>query len=118
MKTFTAENFSPKEFVDYIMEVNKLGDSSPILKNKIEKEIFRTLNDRILVTILGAMTDEDMEAYQAIRKAHSELTEFGALLAVLDEIPALHELMLKGINDLADELIKDAQGLRDALNQK
>jgi len=118
MKTFTAENFSPKEFVDYIMEINKLGESNPLLKNKIEKEIFRTLNDRILVTILGAMTEEDMAVYQLIRKAHSELTEFGALLAVLDEIPALNEFMLKGINDLAEELTKDVQGLRDALNQK
>jgi hypothetical protein len=118
MNTFTAENFSPKFFIEHIMKTNKLGESNPLLKKKIEKEILGTLNDRILVTILGAMTDEDKAAYQAIRKAHPEITEFGAMLALIEEIPALNEHMLKGINDLAEELTKDAEGLRDALDQK
>lgn len=118
MTTFTAENFSPKFFIEHVMEINELGKNDPLLKKKIETEILRTLNDRILVTILKAMTEEDMEAYKAIRKVHPELTEFGAMLALLDEIPALHELMLKSINDLAEELTKDAQGLKDALKQK
>lgn len=118
MNTFTEENFSPKFFIEHVMTTNKLGESNPLLKKKIEKEILRTLNDRILVTILGAMTDEDKEAFQAIKKAYPEITPFGAILALLEEIPALNEHMLKGVNDLAEELTRDAEGLRDALDQK
>lgn len=118
MNTFTEDNFSPKLFIEHVMKTNQLGESNPILKKKIEKEILRTLNDRILVTILGAMTDEDMQAYQAIRKAHPEITEFGAMLALLEEIPTLNEFMLKGVNDLAEELTRDAEGLRDALKKQ
>lgn len=118
MQTFTEENFSPKFFIKHVMQTNKLGESDPLLEKKIEKEILRTLNDRILVTILKAMTDEDKQAYQAIRKTHPEITEFGAMLALLEEIPALNEHMLKGVNDLAEELTRDAEGLRNALNKK
>jgi len=114
---FTFENYSPKAFIDYVMGEMKLNNSNPDIKAKIEKEIIKTLGQRIIISVMNAMTEENMVKYEVLRHAHPEFNNYEVIFAIVDEIPALHEIMMKGVNDLAQELIYDTNRLDKALEQ-
>jgi hypothetical protein len=115
---FTSENFTYQAFIDHVMEKLKLNDSEPDIKAKIEKELLRTLGNRILLSIMHAMTDDDIKTFEMIRTANPDMSDYEIIYAIVDEIPALNEVMLKNINDLVDELTYDAERLDEVLEKK
>jgi hypothetical protein len=118
MFTFTAENFTYQAFIDHVMEKLKLNDAEPDVKSKIEKELLRTLGNRILLSVMHAMTDDDIKTFEMIRTANPDMSDYEIIYAIVDEVPALHEVMMKNINDLLDELTYDAQRLDEVLEEK
>ncbi|MBA4337193.1 hypothetical protein C0416_05505 [bacterium] len=114
---FTFENYSAKAFVDYVVEQMKLKDSNPDVKAKIEKEILTTLGRRIIASVVNAMTEENLVKFDIIKATHPEFSDYEAIFALIDEIPLLHEIMIKNVNDLAQELIYDVNRLDEALEK-
>jgi len=115
---FTSENFSYQAFISHVMEKLKLNDSEPDIKAKIEKELLRTLGNRILLSVMNAMTDDDIQTFEMIRTKEPDLSDYEIIYAIVDEVPALHEVMMKGINDLVDELTDDAEKIQEVLDEK
>ena len=99
------------------MEKMNLENAEPSIKRKIEKEITKTLGQRIITSVVNSMTEEDMVKYEVIRHAHPEFSKYEVLFALIDDMPVLHEVMMKGINDLAQELVYDAARLDKALKK-
>ncbi len=118
MFTFTAENFTYQAFIDHVMEKLKLNDAEPDIKSKIEKELLRTLGNRILLSVMHAMEDDDIKTFEMIRTANPDMSDYEIIYALVDEVPALHEVMMKNINDLVEELTYDAQRLDEILEEK
>jgi len=114
---FTFENYTHKAFIDYVIKKMNLSDANPDVKLKIEKEIIKTLGRRIISSVINSMTEENMVKYEIIKHAHPEFSNYEVLFALIDDIPALHEVMIKGVNDLAQELIYDTTKLDKALEK-
>ena len=114
---FTFENYSHKAFIDYVMEKMNLNEAEAGVKRKIEKEITRTLGQRIIVSVINSMTDEDMDKYEVLREMNPKWSKYEVLFALIDDMPVLHEVMMKGINDLAQELVYDTNRLDEALEK-
>lgn len=112
---FTFENYSPQAFVEYVMDKMNLNDAKPEVKKKIEKEIVKTLGHRIITSVINSMSEEDMMKYEILRDANPNWSKYEVLFGLIDEMPTLHEVMIKGINDLAQELIYDTNRLDKAL---
>lgn len=112
---FTFENYSPKAFIEYVMDKMDLNDAKPEVKKKIEKEIVKTLGQRIITSVINSMSEEDMMKYEILRDANPNWSKYEVLFGLIDEMPTLHEVMMKGINDLAQELIYDTNRLDKAL---
>jgi len=100
------------------MEKMKLQDTEEPLKSKIEKEILRVLDDRIVTTVFNSMTEENVAEFEMIKGAYPEFTNFQAVWVIVDKIPALRAAMIKGINDLAEELTYDTAKLDEVLKEK
>lgn len=115
---FTSENFSYQAFIDYVMDKLRLNDSEPDIKAKIEKELLRTLGNRILLSVMNAMTDDDIQTFEMIRTANPDMSDYEIIYSIVDEIPALYEVMMKNINDLVDELTYDVERLDAILEKK
>lgn len=115
---FTPENFSFKAFIDFVIERMNLKDAEEDVRTKIEREIMRLLDNRIMACVFGSMTEENLIQYDLMREQNPEVSEFEIIFKMVDEIPGLHEIMLKGVNDLAEELIYDAQTLDAALAER
>ncbi|MBD3157135.1 hypothetical protein GF369_04900 [Candidatus Peregrinibacteria bacterium] len=114
---FTFENYSPKAFIEYVMDKMNLNDAKPDVKKKIEKEIVKTLGQRIITSVVNSMTEEDMMKYEILRDANPKWSKYEVLFAFIDEMPTLHEVMMKGVNDLAQELIYDTNRLDEAIEK-
>lgn len=114
---FTFENYSPKAFIEYVMDKMNLNDAKPDVKKKIEKEIVKTLGQRIITSVVNSMTEEDMMKYEILRDANPKWSKYEVLFAFVDEMPTLHEVMMKGVNDLAQELIYDTNRLDEAIEK-
>ncbi|MFC1600365.1 hypothetical protein ACFL3T_05025 [Patescibacteria group bacterium] len=114
---FTYENFSHKAFVDYIMKEMKLTDADPDVTEKIKKEILRTLGDRILLSIMSAMNEENLLEFEMMQATYPGLSEFEMLFSIIDKVPALHEVFLKNVNDLAEELLHDVSRLDEVIDK-
>lgn len=112
---FTFENYSPKAFIEYVMDKMNLNDSKPEVKKKIEKEIVKTLGQRIITSVINSMSEEDMMKYEILRDANPNWSKYEVLFGLIDEMPTLHEVMMKGVNDLAQELVYDTNRLDEAL---
>ncbi len=112
---FTFENYSPKAFIDYVMEKMDLNDAKPEVKKKIEKEIVKTLGQRIITSVINSMSEEDMMKYEILRDANPNWSKYEVLFGLIDEMPTLHEVLMKGVNDLAQELVYDTDRLDEAL---
>jgi len=114
---FTYENFSHKAFLDYILKEMKLEDAEPEVLEKIKKEIMRTLGDRILVSIMSAMTEENLLEFEMMQATYPGLSEFEMLFSIIDKVPALHEVMIKNVNDLAQELLYDVEKIDEVIDK-
>jgi len=112
---FTPENFSFKAFIDLVIERMNLKNAEEGVRTKIEREILRLLDNRIMGCVFNSMTEDNLIQYDLLREQNPEVSDFENLFKMIEEIPALHEIMLKGVNDLADELIYDSQRLDAAL---
>lgn len=106
-KQFTFENFSHKAFVEYVTEKMKLTDANEDVKEKIQKRIHMLLGDRIFISIMAAMTDENLAEFETAKKIYEDMSEFEILYSIVDKVPMLHEVLIKNVNDLADELLYD-----------
>jgi len=115
---FTPENFTYQAFIDHVMKKLQLNDSEPDIKAKIEKELLRTLGNRILLSVMHAMTKDDIQLFEMIRASEPDLSDFEIIYAIVDQVPALNEIMMKGINDLEKELTYDAERLQEVLDEK
>lgn len=115
---FNSENFSYKVFIDYIIEKMKLTNEDPLLKAKIEKEIGRTLGDRIILSVMNAMKEDDVLQFETMRLQNDTMSDFEIIYVMVDDMPILHEVMMKSVNDLADELLYDVERLDAVLEEK
>ncbi len=106
-KQFTFENFSHKAFVEYLMDKMQLTDANEEVKEKIQKRILMLLGDRIFISIMAAMTDENLAEFETAKKIYEDMSEFEILYSIVDKVPMLHEVLIKNVNDLADELLYD-----------
>lgn len=114
---FTFENYTPKAFIDYVTDKMNLNDAKPNVKKKIEKEIVKTLGQRIITSVINSMSEEDMVKYEILRDTNPKWSKYEVLFALIDEMPTLHEVMMKGVNDLAQELIYDTNRLDEAIEK-
>lgn len=114
---FTFENYTPKAFIDYVMDKMNLNNAKPDVKKKIEKEIVKTLGQRIITSVVNSMSEEDMMKYEILRDANPSWSKYEILFALVDEMPTLHEVMMKGVNDLAQELIYNTNRLDEAIEK-
>lgn len=114
---FTYENFSHKAFVDYIIKEMKLENTEPDVLEKIKTEILRTLGDRILVSIMSAMNEENVLEFEAMQEMYPQQSEFEMLFSIIDKVPALHEVLIKNVNDLAEELLYDVERLDEVIDK-
>jgi hypothetical protein len=114
---FTYENFTHKAFVEYVMKEMKLTDADPNVTEKIQKEILRTLGDRILLSIMSAMTEENLLEFEMMKEMYPGQSEFEMLFSIIDKVPALHEVLLKNVNDLAEELLYDVDKLDEVIDK-
>lgn len=108
-RQFNFKNFTHKAFVEYVMEKMHLDDATPEVKEKIQKQILMLLGDRILLSIMGAMKDENLAEFNLSKEAHPEMSEFEILYSIIEHVPFLHEVLIKNVNGLADELTYDAE---------
>jgi len=115
---FDQKNFNYRNFIDHVMEKMRLTDTPEPTKSKIEKQIARRLGDRIITTTMHTMTEENMAMFEQIKRDNPDLSDFEALYSMIEEVPALAEAVMKGINDLADELTYDADRLDIALEKR
>ena len=115
---YTYDSFDFKSFIDYVLEKMNLKDIKDPEKTKFQMEILRQLDNRIITCVFNAMTDENLDEYDSLRILHPEYTNMQAILVISDKIPALREIFIKSINDLADELTYDAQRVEQAINNK
>ena len=67
---------------------------------------------------MDAMTKENFDSYEIIRGSNPDLTDLECLYLMMKEIPLLHEYMIKGVQNLADELTYDVERLDAALEKK
>jgi hypothetical protein len=114
---FTFENYTPKAFINYVMDKMNLNDAKPNVKKKIEKEIVKTLGQRIITSVINSMSEEDMVKYEILRDTNPKWSKYEVLFALIDEMPTLHEVMMKGVNDLAQELVYDTNRLDEAIEK-
>lgn len=114
---FTYDNFSHKTFVDYVIKEMKLEDTEPEVLQKIKTEILRTLGDRILVSIMSAMTEENLLEFETMQTMYPDQSEFEMLFSIIDKVPALHEVLIKNVNDLAEELLYDVDKLDQVIDK-
>ena len=112
---FNSYNYSPKAFTDYIIEKMNLNNETLEVENKIRHEIEKKLGNRIIETIINAMDEDQVELYEDIKETYPERSQFEILFMLLDDIPMLHEFMIKSVNDLADEILYDIAKLDRAL---
>ncbi len=115
---FDYINFSFEKFVDHIIETIKLVDLSDEMKLKFELEISKTLADRIVTTMVNAMTEENLQMYDRVRQENPDFTTVEAIMIVIDEIPELHDVFIKNVNDLAKELTYNSEQVEEALAKK
>lgn len=115
---FDYINFSFEKFVDHVIETMKLGDLSDEMKAKFEMEISKALADRIITTMVNAMTEENLKMYDRVREENPDFTTIEAIMIVVDQIPELHEVLIKNVNDLAKELTHNADQVEQALAKK
>lgn len=113
--TFTYENFTHKSFVEYVMKEMKLTDADPEVTAKIQKEILRTLGDRILLSIMSAMTEENLLEFEMMQEMYPDQSEFEMLFSIIEKVPALHEVLIKNVNDLAEELLYDVDKIDEVI---
>ena len=106
-KQFTFENFTHKAFVEYLMDKMQLTDANEEVKEKIQKQILMLLGDRIFISIMAAMTDENLAEFETAKAVYGDMSEFEILYSIVDKVPMLHEVLIKNVNDLADELLYD-----------
>ncbi|MBU1446118.1 hypothetical protein KKD70_02555 [Patescibacteria group bacterium] len=114
---FNSYNYSPKAFIDYIIEKMNLNNETLEVENKIRHEIEKKLGNRIIETIINAMDEDQMELYEDIKETYPERSQFEILFMLLDDIPMLHEFMIKSVNDLADEILYDVAKLDRAIDE-
>ena len=115
---FNSENFSYKVFIDYIIDKMKLSNEDPLLVAKIEKEIGRTLGDRIILSVMNAMKEDDVLQFETMRLQNETMSDFEIIYVMVDDMPILYEVMMKGVNDLADDLLYDVERLDAVLEEK
>lgn len=115
---FDNKNFNYTNFIEYVMKKMHLEDSTEPTKTKIEKEIARLLGDRIITSVMHAMTDDNLSMYETIKRDHPYMSDFDALYSMVEEVPALSEVMIKSINDLAEELTYDSERLDMAIEKR
>ncbi len=106
-KQFTFENFSHKAFVEYLMGKMQLNDTDAETKERIQKQILMLLGDRIFISIMSAMTEENLAEFELSKLTHVDMSEFEILYSIIDHVPMLHEVLIKNVNDLAEELLHD-----------
>lgn len=106
-KQFTFDNFSHKIFVEYVMDKMQITDANEEVKEKIQRRILMLLGDRIFLSVMGAMTEENLAEFETAKKVYEDMSEFEILYSMLEKIPMLQEVLLKNVNDLADELLYD-----------
>lgn len=112
---FDKKTFTYKAFTEYVMKELKLDTLEESRKETYKKELMRVLGHRILASTINAMNDDNLAKLDAIMREHPELSYMRAIDLLLEEIPLVHELVIKNVNDLADELIYDAEKLDDPL---
>jgi hypothetical protein len=114
---FDYKNFSFPGFIDYVLKKMKLENSPEEIKEKLSQEIAIALGDRIITAIFEAMTDENYKVYDRIRAQEPDLSSLEAVLFMIDEIPVLHEILVKNVNDLAEELTFNSERVEKALGK-
>lgn len=113
-----VQYFNSKAFVEKVMADCHLGDLSPELRFELEEEIERSLGERITATIISAFTMREVEMYEQIRDANRGMDQMEALGLVAAKVPGMAQKLLKGIQDLYEELTEDAQRIQYTLDQK
>lgn len=106
-KQFTFENFTHKAFVEYLMDKMQITDANDEVKEKIQRQILMLLGDRIFLSVMGAMTEENLAEFETAKAVHEDMSELEILYSMLEKVPMLQEVLIKNVNDLADELLYD-----------
>ena len=115
---FDTNNFSYRVFLDYVMQKMHLENTEEQVKTKIEKEIVRILGNRIITTTMNSMTEDNLIEFDMLRNAHPDFSDLELLFTFVENIPALSEALIKGVNDLAEELTYDSERLDEVLKTK
>lgn len=115
---FDYINFSFEKFASYVIEKMKLGSLSDEMKLKFETEISKALADRIITTMVNAMTEENLQMYDRVKQENPDFTTVEAIMIIVDEIPELHEVLIRNVNDLAEELTFNADQVEQALAKR
>ena len=113
-----AQYFNVAEFVKTVIQDCGLGDTTGELRASLEEQIERRLAERVTATIINAFTPNDLAFYEKTVAENPDLTDMDALTIVAATLPGVQEKMLKGVQDLYEELTYDAEKVDQAVKQR
>ncbi len=115
-KTEKVHYFNSKAFVQKVLDDCDLGEVSSSLRGELEEQVERRLAERITAVIVHNFEDKELTLFEKVMQDHPELDDIDAMTIVAAGIPDLQVKLLKGIQDLYEELTYDAREIQKAID--
>ena len=61
--------------------------------------------------LVEILTEENLLEFELMQATYPDQSEFEMLFSIIEKVPALHEVLIKNVNDLAEELLYDVDKL-------
>ena len=110
--------FNAQAFAEKVLEDCDLGEMTPELRQELLDMIERRLGERITASIVNSLQPKDMDMFEELKNKYPEMDDIDVLTVVASQIPGLQIKILKGIEDLYDELTYDAKRVNIAVDRR
>jgi hypothetical protein len=101
--------FNPNAFIDDAIVAMDLKNVSALTLKSLREEIEIMLAQRIIDSVVGAMTKKELALFDKLLEDHPELDEIDAIMILAPNIPGAKEKLDAQINSLFQELVHQAK---------
>jgi len=108
--TQNPEEFSFAKYVAGIMSKLKLDNAPKEMKQKVEEAVVDRLNTRIIGTVVSAMTESDVDRFEALVAENAENKEVSSLEALYEaslQMPQLYDALMTELKNFEEDLLFD-----------
>ncbi len=107
------EGFDIIGFRKAVLERMGLNDISSEEREKLEHEIGKRVEQRIVAAVVGILTAEEVNIFDEVMKANEDIDPVKVVIDLANQHDELSDVLDKAMQDLYQELVSDADRVNE-----